>query len=176
MIGLLSVLVPTFLLPNLRMPQLSDLLISVGLTFNQADSKRMNSYIENALWNDMFFQDPTSFAENFERTLINICHLCVPLKKSFTESSKKETRKKSSHISGLKRKQKILRCRIKAMQAGNPNSYRISILKSKLDNINACIKSKLSLERSKEEMKAVANIKSNPRFFYSYAKRFSKLK
>ena len=144
--------------------------------FNQADFKRMNSYIKNTPWNDMFLQDPNSFGDTFERTLMNICHLCVPLKKSFTETSIKEIHKKPSHISGLKRKQKILRCRIKAMQAGNPNSYRISFLKSKLDNINACIKSKLSLERSKEEMKAVANIKNNPRFFYSYAKKFSKLK
>ena len=143
--------------------------------FNKADFGRVSSYIENTNWTDMILEDPENFPRHFEETLLNICHLCVPIKKSFTDASQ-QARKFKSPIAGLKRKQKVLRCRFKAIQAINPQSPRLSVLKTKLENVDASIKSKLSLTRHREEMEAVTAIKSNPRFFYSYAKKFSKLK
>ena len=144
--------------------------------FNNADFARISSYIQNTNWNEMLIDDPDNFSVNFEQTLINICRLCVPLKSSFTEETNKKPHKPKSAITGLKRKQKRLRCRIKALEALHPDSHRISALKLKLDNVNNCIKSKLSLIRQNEEIKAASVIKSNPRYFYSFARKFSKVK
>ena len=76
----------------------------------------------------------------------------------------------------MKRRQKVIKSRIRALECHNPDSERIDFLKSSLDNLNASIKSRLLLNRLKEEEKAVAAIKKNPSYFYSYAKKFSRVK
>ena len=53
--------------------------------FNKADFNRMNAYIENVDWNTIFMEDPENFSKHFEKTLSDICHLCVPLKNSYSE-------------------------------------------------------------------------------------------
>ena len=48
-------------------------------------------------------------------------------------------------------------------------------LKSTLDNINWSIKSQLAMSRFRKEEKAVAAIKINSQYFYSFARKFSKV-
>ena len=137
----------------------------------------MNDYIENVDWNAIFMEDPENFSQHFEKTISDICHLCAPLKNSYSEIPlSKKSQKSKFAISGLKRKKKIMRCRVKDLQALNPSSHRISFLKANLSNIDSRIKSELSLVRQNEETKAVSVIKSNPKYFYSFARKFSKVK
>ena len=79
-------------------------------------------------------------------------------------------------ISALKRKQKKVRARVRALAAVNPSSHSLVLLKASLSSINDEIKAKLNSDREISEIKAIAQIKKNPSFFYSYARKFSKLK
>ena len=142
--------------------------------FCKADFERISSYIENVDWKNIFENDPDSFSKHFISIITNICHLCVPLKKGFFDEKPK--RKKGTFgIRSLKRKQKRLKTRLKALEILNPASTRILSLKLSLENIENQIKSRLSLSRQKEEKEAVAAIKKNPHFFYSFAKKHSKV-
>ena len=85
-------------------------------------------------------------------------------------------RKKVFSISALKRKQKKIRVRIKALASVNPSSHSLMQLKASLASINEKIKEQLKRSRDIDESKAIAEIKKNPRFFYSFARKFSKLK
>ena len=143
--------------------------------FNKANFAQLNAYIENTDWDSLIINNPNNFAQTFLQTLKKMCLLSVPIKKCFDGSTSKPSKKKCE-ITGLKRKQKQMRCRLRALEAVDPESSKISMLKSKLTDIDSKIKNKLTLARHKEEKAAVDSIKSNPRFFYSYARRFSKVK
>ena len=145
-----------------------------SFNFKQANFPLMNSYLQNVCWDEMFSEDPDSFPERFELLLLNICHLCVPLKS--TSCFKTAKFKKVAGFRALKRRRNKISARIKALLAFNPLSGRLCSLKSTLCNIDAQIKKQLTSHRLKEEAKAIQAISENPSFFYSYAKRFSKLK
>ena len=134
----------------------------------------MNSYIGNVPWENIFEENPDNFSCKLEEILLNICHLTVPLKASFRNSKKKFQR--VSSISGLKRKQKKIKGRIKALHAVNPLSHSLIQLETSLIAINDKIKEKLKSARDVSEIKAMAEIKKNPSYFYSFARRFSKVK
>ena len=104
--------------------------------------------------------------------MAQICHLCVP-QKTFRKGI---SIRNIPGISGLKRKRKKIKSRLPALVELNPSSFRIPHLKSSLVNVNSAIKSKFFLSKQAEEEQAIAAIKKNPSFFYSYAKKFSKVR
>ena len=148
------------------------------MNFSKADFGKINSYILNNDWNSIFEESPNDFAQRFMDIIFRICQLCVPIKGLLANGSTNATKvsKKQKGISGLKRKRKIIRSRLRALELHNPLSERIPFLKSSLDNVNSSIKSRLSLHRLKEEQKAVAAIKRNPTFFYNFVKKSAKVK
>nr|ADO22611.1 LIM class homeobox transcription factor Lmx [Mnemiopsis leidyi] len=83
----------------------------------------------------------------------------------------------------INRKKEVLRCKkrklkakIRALEALNPTSPRIKSLLEHVSLLNIEIRDSINEEFNKRELKAVATVKKNPRFFFSYAKRHSKLK
>ena len=142
--------------------------------FKRANFPLLNSYLQNVCWEEMFDEDPENFPPNLETLLKNIFLICVPLKSDICGTLKKS--RKIPGLRALKRRRKKLYTRMKALHAVNSMSTRLCSLKSSLCNIDACIKKHLTSHRLREETRAVQAIQRNPAFFYSYAKKFSKLK
>ena len=65
---------------------------------------------------------------------------------------------------------------MKAIKSVDPLSTRIHDLQLKLNSINTQIKCKITSNIDKEEEEVVSKIKADPKFFYSYAKKSSKVK
>ena len=139
--------------------------------FHQADFVRLNSYLSNVNWNGIF-ESTNDVSSAFKDVVFNICHLCVPCKTPVTSENK--PRGKLKCIQGLKRKKKKLMARIKAIQQKNPMSSFIPSLLNKVDLINTNIKQSILNFNEKSELKAIARIKDNPSYFYSFVKKKSK--
>ena len=60
------------------------------------------------------------------------------------------------------------------MKQFNPTSSKIAILEAKLKTAEEDLKNRVTQAKSKDEAYAISKIKSNPAYFYRYAKRFSK--
>ena len=77
-------------------------------------------------------------------------------------------------IEPLKRRRRKLRKRIATLRQHNSDSPTLKSLLSELNRIAYGIKEALTANLDLEEANAVRTIKSNPKYFFSYAKRFSK--
>ena len=69
-----------------------------------------------------------------------------------------------------------MKTRLHCLQNHQPHSSTIPYLQEQLSLLKLSIRDSITEELSKREQKAVNTIKSNARFFYSYAKRFSKFR
>ena len=76
----------------------------------------------------------------------------------------------------LKQKRRKIQARIRAVQANNPTSPAITKLKQEVALVGYELQQNILRRLQKREANAVDKIKSNPRFFYSFAKRFAKSK
>ena len=74
----------------------------------------------------------------------------------------------------LKQKRRKIQARIRAVQANNPTSPAITKLKQEVALVGYELQQNILRRLQKREANAVDKIKSNPRFFYSFAKRFAK--
>ena len=143
---------------------------------SRANFELMNSYFENVNW-DEHIESSDDFVRDMKTIFVNVCHLCAPLKKK-PQLKGTNKLKKCKHISALKRKKKKINSRLKFLKTVYNDSLNdeMESLQSKIVEINEQIKDTLIYLKRQEEYKAVDAIKSNPKFFYSYAKRHSKLK
>ena len=137
--------------------------------FYKADFDRLNSYLSNVNWNDIFQSSGSDFATAFKDILFHICHLCVPCKEPIKKSCNK-----LKCIQALKRKKKKLQARICALQRNLPSSSFIPSLLNKVEVINSNIKQSILNFNDRAEQKAIDKIKDNPSYFYSYVKKRSK--
>ena len=76
----------------------------------------------------------------------------------------------------LNRKKYRLRSRLNAIKEINPTSIRITMLQNQIDAIQKEVKNLALLETRREEQTALKAMKSNPKAFYKYAKKFRKSK
>ena len=107
------------------------------------------------------------FPKLFTETLYDICTSLVPVKKSSTGKPKA--------LHALRRKKKRLTFRLDAISnCGNPN--RVQTIKRQLALVCYDLKEAIINNADYQELKAVQKIKTNPKFFYSYAKSFSHTK
>ena len=88
----------------------------------------------------------------------------------------KTSTRTSRNISVLHRKRRKMKTRLHCLQNHQPHSSTIPYLQEQLSLLQLSIRDSFTEELSKREQKAVDSIKSIPRFFYSYAQRFSKLR
>eukprot|EP00116_Pleurobrachia_bachei_P001864 sb/3462126/ len=109
------------------------------------------------------------FKELFVLTVLQIALKHCPRKRPKSRSQKGPLEK-------LRRRRRKLKPRIEALTKIGNNSRKLSELLEEENTILENIK-KLSLDvLEKQEEKAAANIKINPRYFFSYAKKLSKTK
>ena len=65
---------------------------------------------------------------------------------------------------------------LKALKSRNPTSRKITTIEDEISIIHFQINESFKTEQSTKEKLAVSKVFSNPKYFYSYAKRFAKCK
>ena len=122
----------------------------------------------DALWNDSTLED---FPKLLQNTVLEICKKHAPAK----SSTKKRPPHKRAYQSTLRKKRKLT-TRLACLKSVNPLSPRIKILENLIKSLLNNLKSFTFSHQYEKEKKAVERIKSNPKYFYSFAKKFSKTK
>ena len=142
------------------------------LDFHKADFSLINEMLSTVDWNLLVNQcdDDDEFPELFTLTLLQICLICCPNK-----VIPKNTASSSVQISS-RRKRKIQSQLEEAANLPHCPPSRIESLKRKLALAHLDIRDAINKDLLSREQQAVEKVKSNPKYFYSYAKRFSKKK
>ena len=140
-----------------------------SLDFNQANFEKLNNQIRDIDWADMRDRcTQEEFPELFTESLFSVCAACVP--------PKKVGNGKHRLVNVLRRKKKRLKTRLNALIANNGSAEHILALKNKVAMICYEIKECVVNNFNQKEQAAIGKINSNPKFIYSYAKSFSKIK
>ena len=111
-----------------------------------------------------------SLSEIIRLTTLQISCEYSPEKK--THGTKKKNHKRNI----LYRKKKKLKAKLRRLQVYTPHSPNIQKVQDKLSMVQLNLRDQINSDLEGQEKKAVSTIKENPRYFYSYEKRFSKLK
>ncbi|XP_076061613.1 uncharacterized protein LOC143037360 [Oratosquilla oratoria] len=112
--------------------------------------------------------DPNTTLNTLLRILLEVCTAYVPRK-----SNKKDRRY------SIPRDRKILmrkRANLNLKLVNSTNETQRLIISSKIEDIEQKIKHSHEEQRRTEEHQAIENIRHNPKFFYSYCKKFLKTK
>ena len=122
----------------------------------------------NYLWELCY--DIDDFVELFTLTTLQICEICCPKK---IASKKKPNR----CLNALNRKRRKIQAQLGKVK-DNPRSpvSQITALENKLSLIHVDIRDAINSDLLFKERQAVSKVKSNPKYFYSYAKQFTKKK
>ena len=151
-----------------------------SVNLRKADFTRINEQLNDVNWDELMNlcnenedTDGTIFTELFEAVVLQICLINSPLK---AQSSKSHRTKFSRERYILNRKKRRLNCRLKCLKKHNPQSPEIQKVEKMLNYMYIQIRDSIESQLKYKEMQAVEKIKSDPKFFFSYAKKFSKLK
>ena len=107
----------------------------------------------------------------FNKKVFDICAQFTPSWKNKKIATKDERLRRS-----LNRKKYRLRSRLNAIKQINPDSPSIKVLQKEINEIQEKVKSSALLQIRSNEQSALQAIKSNPKAFYKYAKKFRKSK
>ncbi|KAL5269743.1 hypothetical protein ACHWQZ_G003270 [Mnemiopsis leidyi] len=150
----------------------------------EGDLEQISNKLREVNWLQLFNlcvesedDDGAGFMELMRLTCLQLAlHYCpkkrIPLKPG--SGAKKKTTNRQKQI--LRRKKRKLKARLRALQAHDPESSKIQELTDSVSLLNIDIRDAINLEFNRRELKAVATVKKNPRFFFSYAKKHSKLR
>ena len=121
-------------------------------------------------WSDELIDlHPDEMLSKFMQILLAVCSRLVPIKKSTSIST---TTKIPRERRNLMRKRRALEIKL-----GKTSSVtRIRNIEGKLTNIEILLQKSYQATHQQGEMRAVQSIKSNPKYFFAYAKKFSKIK
>lgn len=148
-----------------------------AVDIHQSDYEAINNQLAAIDWDLLqeLLQDDTcgeKFLELIRLTILQITLLHSPAKKIPGRKNTRRTREKFN----LKRKRRRLNARIKAIKQRNPASPILANLLQKVNLLTYEIKETIEKELDANEDRAVSTIKCNPKYFYSYAQRFAKVK
>ena len=111
---------------------------------------------------------PNAKLTKFMEILTDVCFKYIPLKKS----SRKNTTKIPRDRRILMRKRRKLYCRMESCSS----KVKKEKIREKLIKVELLLQTSHTDARDRRERLAIKAMKTNPRFFFSYAKRFSVLK
>ena len=140
-----------------------------SLDFEKADYPKINSLLGSVDWTTLWDTcDDDTFPELFTRTVLEICEKGCPKKKPVSK-------KKNRCIRALSRKKRKLQAFLQRINDNphSPNAQREAV-KRKLYEAHIKIRDAINSALQYREQQAVNRIKENPKYFYSYAKRFSR--
>ena len=141
-----------------------------ALNLFKADFSAISESLEQVDWDSLWASSSLEkFPQLLSSTVLDICKQHCPLKGA--KKSGKSAHEKSYHT--LLRKKKKLNARLSCIKSINPLSPKIKTIESKINKLLNELKSLTFSKQEKDEINAIAKIKSNPKFFYSYAKKRS---
>ena len=152
-----------------------------AVNFHQADFDTMNRQISEIDWSALKQlceddEDGSDFLDLITLTVLQITLINSPKKP--VEHSRGENKKsqqcRERYI--LKRRRRKMNARLRALQERNPSSPIVAQLARDVNLLTFEISELIIRQLNEKEAKAVSTIKSNPRYFYSYAKRHAKTK
>ena len=139
-----------------------------SLDFNRADFEKINTVLQNVDWQEL--RETNTFEEfpkEFTKRVLAVCIENVPRKRPPTGKPKL--------YNSLRRKKSRLKVRLSAAKVAN-DLDRIKKLEDEIGLVTYEIKEAIVHHLDHSEKRAVDKIKVNPKYFYSYAKSFSKVK
>ena len=138
-----------------------------------ADLGCVNWQTLKALCDDEGDHDGSIFKELLIQTVLQLSmkHCPPKIRPSGARKSKGE-----KELISLKMKRKKINKKISSLKTSNPASSNIVKLESEVNLVAYQIKDVIINQLNEKENRAVSTIKTNPKFFYSYAKRLAKCK
>ena len=140
-----------------------------SLDFFHADFDALKEELQEVNWSQL--RDSCSFEEFpalFTETLFQICCSCVP-QKSVPSGRPK-------HSNALRRKCNRQKARLQALIDKNASEDQIKAVRNKVALLQYDIMTAHTKKLDEKENRAIEKIKSNPKFFYSYARSLSTIK
>ena len=151
-----------------------------AVDFHQADFETMNSQLSAIDWNGLKQLcdedgDGTEYLELITLTVLQVTLMNSPKKPNNNtgeKSNRKSRQSRDRYI--LKRRRRKINARIRALKDRNPMSNAIAQLTKEVNLLTFEISELIVCQLNEREAKAVGTIKTNPRYFYSYAKIHAK--
>lgn len=158
----------------------SDAPVFSQFNFSKADFAQINEDLTNVNWDALNDANPgDEFVDIFYESVFQACTKSVPLKRTnlHPQSSNGNLDKGTMKILRINaRKRTKIRKRLRFLKEFQPSSLTIKNLEENMKHLEINSKNAIMKDREIHERQAIENIKSNPRYFYSYAKKYSKRK
>ena len=148
------------------------------LDLKKADFEKINEQLRNIDWDNLRASNSEEgFVDVFYKEVLQACQDNAPVKKKQCSTKSENVNLSTQKIlRNHSRKRGKIRKRLKFLTTFQPQSPTIQVLNNKLKSLETQSKDAIIRDKEAQERRAVEVIKSNPRYFYSYAKRFSKRK
>ena len=150
-----------------------------AIDYHRADFEKINEELSKVNWQELWIlchgddPDGSNFLELFRLTVLQIALHHSP-EKEINGGERRGKRARAKYA--LKRRRRKLTAQIRALKEANPSSQKLPKLTKEVSMLAFNISEEIKKDLDAKEAKAVKTIKSNPRYFFSYAKRFSKTK
>ena len=157
--------------PNVNVPPSFQEASFRSMDFSKADFIGINAKIQDTDWNTLLETvGLENFPASFSAQILAICQEHCPMKLP-------PKRQGSTRMRILSRKKRKLQHRLeKALASPDVLPEYIRQLEDNISLLHYDIMDTIVNERRHREEQAAGKVKSNPKYFYSYAKRFSKQK
>ena len=168
--------------PMSREPEYSstwDKLSFRSVNYHKADFEAIRADLGSIDWLSLFnlSEECGDCDGNLFKELIVLTTLQITLKHSSEKVRPIPTKSRIAKLlEPLKRRKRKLRSKIRKLREINPTSQTIPKLELELNLLTYDMKDVFINDMESKEAQAVETIKSNPKYFYSYAKRSSKNK
>ena len=147
-----------------------------SLNLAKANFSAICDHLKTINWHELkLLCTPDEFPELLRLTLLQIAMLYSPKKSKRSKQNNPFIRSRNI----LRRRRRKVRAQINAISYTTKDigpSSKLYKLRLELYNINEQIQESVHTQGKQIESKAIKNIKENPRYFYSYAKKHKKLK
>ena len=151
--------------------------------FTNANFEKIDEQLNDIDWDNLKESNSEEgFVDAFYNILFEICKKTVPLKKTKLPNNQSKTSSGNLNKPTLRvlrnhsRKRRKMQKHLEFLYTFQPHSPTIHVLLNKMKALEVKSKDAIIKDKKSQESKAVETMKSNPRYFYSYAKRFSKRK
>ena len=127
--------------------------------------------LSNVNWNKLWqLCDPDEFPELLNLVLLQICEIGCPRKQA-------SVKRRGLSVSTLSRKKRKLKLWLKLAEQ-NPvaTAAHLESLRKQISSVHADMRDVINQDLNYREQQAVDKVHSNPKYFYRYAKKFSKQK
>ena len=144
-----------------------------NLNLQKANFEDINSHLSSINWDELkSLCTPEEFPELMRLTVLQTCMLYAPLKSDQSGKVGPHLR----HRNTLRRRKRKIKPQVEALSRKQPKCPKLIKLRAEIYDIDQKIKESVMTERKDREAKALLTIIENPRYFFSYAKRFAKKK